>query len=86
MPRIEPGAASMLLLCHVAIQGCLGLSLHSPFVGTSLVTCFQIVNKSSDLSLDVHPTLFLEFHGSEAGLAEQASIVCDIAKEHGGQE
>jgi|TARA_Y100000031_G_scaffold103696_1_gene114071 D-lactate dehydrogenase (cytochrome) len=41
-------------------------------------------NAYSKLDLAVAPTLFLEFHGSEAGAAEQAETVQAIAAEHGG--
>jgi D-lactate dehydrogenase (cytochrome) len=41
-------------------------------------------NAYSKLDLAVSPTLFLEFHGSEAGAAEQAESVQAIAAEHGG--
>ncbi len=42
------------------------------------------VNKYSGLDYPVQPTLFLEFHGSEAGVGEQAQSVQDIADEFGG--
>ena len=42
------------------------------------------VNKYSDLDYPVQPTLFLEFHGSEAGVKEQAETVGGICADLGG--
>ncbi|MGQ7792734.1 FAD-binding oxidoreductase [Faunimonas sp. B44] len=41
-------------------------------------------NLYSKLDLPERPTLFLEFHGTEAGVAEQAEVFGEIASEHGG--
>ncbi len=46
----------------------------------------KIINQYSDLSYDEKPTLMLEFHGSDSGVAEQTSSFNDIAKEFGGSE
>jgi D-lactate dehydrogenase (cytochrome) len=46
----------------------------------------EAVNRRAGLSYAVAPTLFLEFHGSEAAVAEQAESVCEIAAEHGAGE
>ena len=43
------------------------------------------VNKHSRLTLHESPMLLMEFHGSPAGVAEQAQTVQDIASEFGGQ-
>ena len=43
------------------------------------------VNKHSHLSLRESPMLLMEFHGSPAGVAEQAQTVQEIASECGGQ-
>jgi D-lactate dehydrogenase (cytochrome) len=45
----------------------------------------EAVNRFSDLSYPVRPTLFFEFHGlSERDVTEQAELVGEIAAEHGG--
>jgi D-lactate dehydrogenase (cytochrome) len=44
------------------------------------------VNRYSKLSLPVKPTLLLEFHGSEAGVKEQAEALGALAAEHGGSD
>jgi D-lactate dehydrogenase (cytochrome) len=44
------------------------------------------INKYSKLDLPVAPTLWLEFHGTEASVAEQAKMVQMIASDHGGTD
>jgi D-lactate dehydrogenase (cytochrome) len=44
------------------------------------------INKYSKLDHRVAPTLFFEFHGTPAGVAEQVETVKEIAAEHGGDD
>ena len=44
----------------------------------------RAVNRHDKLTLREAPMLLMEFHGSEAGVAEQAATVQEIAAEHGG--
>lgn len=46
----------------------------------------KAVNRYSHLTLKESPVLLFEFHGTPAGVQEQASLVQDIAKETGGQD
>jgi len=43
-------------------------------------------NRFSNFNFAVAPTLFLEFHGTEAGANEQAQMVQAIARDHGGDD
>lgn len=44
------------------------------------------INRYSKTSLPERPTLFFEFHGSEASVTEQAEVVQEIAREFGGEQ
>ena len=44
------------------------------------------INKYSKLDHRIAPTLFFEFHGTTAGVAEQVDTVKAIAAEHGGDD
>ena len=44
----------------------------------------RAVNRHDKLQLTEAPMLLMEFHGSPAGVAEQAATVQEIASEHGG--
>jgi D-lactate dehydrogenase (cytochrome) len=46
----------------------------------------EAIKRYSKLDLPVAPTLWLEFHGTEAGVEEQAKMVQMIASEHGGTD
>ena len=48
------------------------------------VAAMRAVNDYAKLDYDAAPTLFLEFHGSQASVAEQAERAGEIASEHGG--
>ena len=44
------------------------------------------INRYSKLELPEAPTLFFEFHGTEAGVAEQARMVGELARDQGADE
>jgi D-lactate dehydrogenase (cytochrome) len=45
----------------------------------------RAVNRHDKLTLREAPMLLMEFHGSEAGVAEQTATVQEVAADHGGQ-
>ena len=62
------------------------IQLGVPVARIELLDSVQMdaVNRRADLDYPVAPTLFLEFHGSEAGVAEQAETFGALAAEAGG--
>ena len=50
------------------------------------VNAVRAVNKHDKLALREAPMLLMEFHGSPAGVAEQAQTVQEVAHEHGGED
>ncbi|MEM5325568.1 FAD-linked oxidase C-terminal domain-containing protein [Paraburkholderia sp. JHI2823] len=45
----------------------------------------RAINKHSNLTLREKHTLFFEFHGTAAGVEEQAQLVQELAAQHGGE-
>ncbi len=45
----------------------------------------KAINAHNKTDYAEQPTLFLEFHGTEAGVREQSELVQEIAREHGGE-
>lgn len=69
--------------CDVTIAT---IQMGIPVARIELVDALQMraCNLYSDLGLPELPHLFLEFHGTEAGVKEQAELFGAIAAEHGG--
>jgi len=49
-------------------------------------TTMKAINAYSKTAYREQPTLFLEFHGTAAGVEEQAKLVQEIARENGGMD
>ena len=49
-------------------------------------TTMRAINAHAKMTHREQPTLFLEFHGSTASVEEQAKMVQEIAREHGGMD
>jgi D-lactate dehydrogenase (cytochrome) len=58
-----------------------------PVARIELLDALQVraVNAYSNMTYEEKPTLFFEFHGTEAGVKEQAEFVQSVAEEFGGE-
>ena len=81
-------------VCHFpSIDAAVQTTIQVIQMGVPIARCelldanaIRAVNKHSKLSLREAPMLLMEFHGSEAGVKEQAETVQALAAEHGGEE
>jgi D-lactate dehydrogenase (cytochrome) len=73
---------SVTLACEAAISG---MQAGIPFARVEFLDEVQVRACNADAKLDLPetPTLFLEFHGTEAGVAEQATRFAEIADAFG---
>ncbi len=86
-----PEAMSSAVCNFESLQGAVQtvietIQLGVPVARIELLDPVQIdaINRYSKTDYPVEPTLFLEFHGSEASVKEQAETVAALAGEHGG--
>ncbi|PNK60719.1 FAD-binding oxidoreductase [Psychrobacter sp. FDAARGOS_221] len=77
-PSVEAACEATMM----TIQMCL------PIARIELLDALQVkaCNQYSNLNLKETPTLFIEFHGSEASVQEQAQIFGEIVEECGGSD
>lgn len=87
---VEVAAASCAFpTLAAAVDAVTELSMSGvPFARIEFLDEHQVraCNQHSKLGLTELPTLFLEFHGSESGVKEQAELAQEVAASHGGIE
>lgn len=86
-----PEAMSSAICSFSTLEGAVNTVIQTiqagiPVARIELLDDVQVdaINKHSKLDMPVQNLLMLEFHGSEAGVSEQAELVQAIAADHGG--
>jgi D-lactate dehydrogenase (cytochrome) len=89
----QPEAVSAAVCTFPSVDAAVKTVIQTIQLGVPIARCelldaltISAVNRYSKLGLREAPMLFCEFHGSEAGVAEQARTVQDIARELGGMD
>jgi D-lactate dehydrogenase (cytochrome) len=93
--RLHPlPEAVVAAICHFpSIDSAVRATIQVIQMGVPIARCelldahsVRAVNRHDKLALREAPMLLMEFHGSPAGVAEQAEVVQAIAREHGGED
>jgi D-lactate dehydrogenase (cytochrome) len=89
----QPEAVSAAVCAFPSVDAAVRTVIQTIQIGVPIARCELLdaitigaVNRYSTLSLREAPMLLCEFHGSRAGAAEQAQMVQEIAREHGGMD
>jgi D-lactate dehydrogenase (cytochrome) len=86
-------AMSAAVCAFDTVDGCTNTVIQTIQAGIPVARCDIVCDKTvaainafKKTSYRVAPTVFFEFHGSQASVVEQAEAVQAIAKEHGGKD
>jgi len=87
-----PEAVSAAVCSFPSIDAAVRTAMQVIQIGVPIARCelldanaIKAVNAHDKLALKEAPMLLMEFHGSEAGVAEQAAVVQEVAADHGGE-
>jgi D-lactate dehydrogenase (cytochrome) len=87
-----PEAVSAAVCFFPSIDAAVRTAMQVIQLGVPIARCelldanaIRAVNAHDKLGLKESPMLLMEFHGSEAGVAEQAAVVQGVADDHGGE-
>ena len=87
-----PEAVSAAVCFFPSIDAAVRTAIQIIQIGVPIARCelldanaIKAVNAHDKLGLKEAPMLLMEFHGSEAGVAEQAAVVQELAADHGGE-
>jgi D-lactate dehydrogenase (cytochrome) len=88
-----PEAVSAAICSFPSIDAAVQTTIAVIQMGVPIARCelldanaIRAVNRHSNLTLREQPMLLMEFHGSEASVTEQAGVVQEIARDHGGAD
>jgi D-lactate dehydrogenase (cytochrome) len=89
----QPESVSAAICAFPSIADAVATTIQIIQLGVPIARCelldanaVRAVNRHDKLALREAPMLLMEFHGSEAGVKEQAEIVQEAARENGGQD